>query len=351
MSSQVSPFYHPSFLEVASRYFCFLRGAGAPLSPFVVSRRYFLFRTLELAGRGYADYRSILEPEDLNQLLLLHRARFSSHVIELDAIREEDPTNKMVQDWIAKQNLFSYQEDLSRAPYLPIDGSWEQYVAKKKRKFWYNISRAERLLEQQGGPITFQILEAAEEIAKALPHCLSLYRMNWNRLTSTSVYLTEQGLRFLQELLKNLPEKGMAELVLLKQADSLLAFAMGLKQGGVYYFYLFATNKAPQVATYSVGKILIRNLLKTVFERNFKIFDFMAGDEPYKYEWTKMSQGRSTYYVTTRNLPNRLRLWLLIALDRLVQIFKRTKWLRTLLSSIILLRKNASYRIANPKAV
>lgn len=329
-----SPFYDPTALRVASRHFQFLPAPpGIEVFPWARGRR-FLFRTIELAGHPYADYRSLAPSQSiLDDLLSFHAEACRGRIIELGCIAEGDASHEGIASWARRNRMFLTSLELARAPYLDIDGSWESYRAGKRAKSWKNISRAQRLLEEKGGALSFRIVDTAEGIAGVFDSCMSLYSANWNRLNSSSIFLSGQGRAFLKDLFLSLAQEGKAEVALLEQGAVLLAFAMTLKRDGTYYFYVFSANKSYEFEKYSVGKIIVRDILESVFRRKFARFDFMAGEEPYKYEWTKLSRKRTSYFAVRDTFSSRMALSIFIALTRLAALLKRQRWLRRILAA------------------
>ncbi len=326
-----SPFYRPEILKIMSLFFCGPENGNHNWDitfPWIFSRRFLFFPIIELEGRGFADYRSLIGPEtDLDNILEKLRQHRKSFVIELDGIAEKDPSNEIIENWISKNKLIVHRAEGVKAPFINI-GSWDEYKASKRRKFWYNISRSEKFLEAKSGNLFFEILQKPELITSALPSCMALYNSSWTPLNSSSIYTVPKGQAFLTNLLENLSAKGNAEICVMKQEGTLLAFCVALKFDQSYHFYLFSTNKQNKYARFSIGKIFLKKLLKSVFEREYKIFDFMAGEEPYKFEWTKTSQKRTTYLVTDCRPFNRF----------LVAFYHRT------ISYIAMLKSNPKIR-------
>lgn len=333
----LSPFFDPAALVVVQRHLSVFPAdveASTLAFPWMVSRQH-RFKMLELAGRPYADYRSVVNPKvTLNKLLELKKHHYTSSIMELGGIAEKDFSHEAIMSWIRHHDLIFRKQQLLRAPYLNIDGPWDSYRAGKKRKFWYNISRAQKLLEEEAGKLDFNILTTPEQISQVFPACMALYRSNWNRVNSSSLFLTDDGCSFLRDLLHSLSCEEKAEICILEQKGTLLAFSIGLKYNLTYYFYIFATLKEARYERYSVGKILIRNLLETVFERKFQRFDFMAGEEPYKYEWTKLSQERTTYYVTRNNVLDKVLLFSFLSLNNTIAFLKRRIFLRRMMEQL-----------------
>lgn len=327
----LSPFFDPSSLEVAARHFAFLPGPDGVI-PWLSGRRLF-FPTLELAGHPYADYRSVPDPRLLEVLWDLHGESASRRLFEFGCIAEGDPSETLIAGWTERHGLIMTAVPQPRAPFLDITGSWQAYREAKRAKSWKNMARARRLLEERGGPLTLALASRPEDLGAALPSCLALYDANWSPLTSSSMFLSRAGKDFLRDLLSTLSREGKAELATLTQGTTLLAFSAGLMLGGTYFFYIFATNKAPEYGTYSVGKLLISGLLESAFARGFKRFDFMAGEESYKYEWTKQSRSRTTYYAAQDTPWGRFALSTLPALLGGLSLAKRQRWIRGVLSA------------------
>ena len=153
----ISPFYKPEVLDITSKYFPFIKHDQFRSMPLVKDKQFLFFNTMELVGKRYADYRSIIDPEvNLKRILDLHESDFKHHVIEMGSISERDPSFKDISDWVSNNKLLSYKKEIPRSPYISIDISWDDYMARKKRKFRYNLSRAERLLEKRGGKLLLQ---------------------------------------------------------------------------------------------------------------------------------------------------------------------------------------------------
>ena len=338
MPADHSPFYQSIALEIASKYlgYTFINygNDATSISSPLVESKFFLFKMLSLAGAEYADYRTILDPRDLEKIFSLHRSNFKYNIIFLGSISDTDPSYQLIEESIKKNNFLNFKENQDRCPYLDISGSWEDYQLRKKKKFWYNISRSQRILEERMGKINFEILQSPVEIKSYFKNCINIYKKNWNGLTSSSIYLRKKGEDFLEELVVMLSKSSNSEIAILKQDNIILAFSIGFKFNLVYYFYIFATNKDPSLSKYSVGKIFIKNLLESVFQRKFQKFDFMAGEEPYKLEWTKSSIGRTNFYIVRRSAYNKSKLILLFLLRYILIWFKRNRFFRSIAPSI-----------------
>lgn len=327
-----SPFSDPCALRVAARHAVTI-GVGKH-SAWAESRK-FGIGTLELAGSVYADYQSLPDgTTSLDDLWAQRNRLFPNRVLSLGPFVDGDPSLPILDEWLKRRGLAWRITSLSQAPFLKITGSWREYCDAKRGKFWHNINRAEKQLVAGFGPLEFALARTPKEAAAVLPSCLALYRLNWTRLTSRSFFLTEPGGQLLRDLVAELAAEGKVEIATLTQGGQILAFSISLTMDSVYYFYVFATNKRPQYARYSVGKIFLRRLLESAFERGFQAFDFMAGEEPYKFEWTRKSRRRYAYYVVADTALDRARLSLLLGARQIEIALKNSRIVRGALRRI-----------------
>lgn len=339
LSGLLSPFADPAARRVVARYIPSLFSAGSTADHWVESRDSGI-GLIELAG-PYADYQSIMDgTRSLEAVWGLQQEHFPRHLLSLGPIVEGDPSASIIEEWVRRQGLLCRVAPIDRAPILGISGSWQDYYDAKRGKFWHNIRRAERMLGEELGAARFSIASSPEEVASSFPACISLYRTNWNRMTSRSYFLSEAGGDLLRDMLVELAREGKAEIARLEQGGRLLAFSLGMTIDSVYYFYVFATSKQAEYARYSVGKIFLRHLFESVFTRGFRAFDFMSGEEPYKLEWTRASRGRVIYFIGPDNCSSRARLSFLLAARRLKSSLKNNQLLRGALRCVSNLRRH-----------
>jgi len=319
LMGRTSPFNLPKTSKVLEKYFPGLavhKGVAQPAAAFV-------------------DYYSIFGGEKTLETLWKERtAHFPGKALRLGPFAEGDPTGPEAINWLKKKGFAFRRVELERAPFLAIRNSWEEYHTAKRKKFWKNIRRAEKILSEAEGELFFQIAKTPDDISKTLPACLALYWNNWSRLTSQSVFLTAEGETYLQDLLETMSACGKAELATLTQNGNLLAFSIGLTVDSVYYFYIFATDKAAKYEKFSIGKMLLRRVIESAFKRNYSVFDFMSGEEAYKLEWTRNSRGRFALYATDHNIIGRTCLSWAITRLSVETVIKKNSLVRSMLRTI-----------------
>lgn len=173
-----------------------------------------------------------------------------------------------------------------KCPYIDINCEWENYKKRKKRKFWYNIRRSEKLINESIGPVSFVYTENIDKIIEVLPDIFDLHRKRWSDEYTSSTFSTPEGQKNYTKVALQLVKTGEFELSYLLINNRIVSFGYSIIKNNVYHFYSHCSDPDPNLRTYSIGKLYISKLLESVFQREFNEFDFMVGAEPYKFEWT-----------------------------------------------------------------
>jgi CelD/BcsL family acetyltransferase involved in cellulose biosynthesis len=179
---------------------------------------------------------------------------------------------------LAKKKGYSVdvsQEDVS--PELILPSSWEEYLESLNKKDRHELRRKMRRLDKENPH--FFTLDSPEQISQSLEEFFRLFKLSAGEKAG---FMTEQRKAFFEAIVRNLGEKCYIRLSCLKLGKTRVSYVMWFE----YQNQLFLYNSAydPDYAALNVGLILKVNCLKESIERGMKRFDFLRGDERYKYE-------------------------------------------------------------------
>lgn len=123
----------------------------------------------------------------------------------------------------------------------------------------------------------------------------ALYEKSWGRID-------ENLTMFFRNIISRLRERKSVRFDLLKTGDQTIAITMHLMQEGVLYNYLTIVDKSfrPDI---SVGNILNELSIETAIDDNFVRYDFLKGDEEYKFHWANYANTSLTIKYYQRRLP------------------------------------------------
>jgi CelD/BcsL family acetyltransferase involved in cellulose biosynthesis len=265
-------------------------------------------RVAELLGRGFADYMDLSydssrEAEELI-VRLVSDARWDALVLR--NLVESSPTFGIASKCAAKGRWLHHRVPIDIAPYLEISGTWRDfYTERRSRKARHNLERAARRLDGMGG-LDFYHPRELNAIMDALEHAFSLCNAHPRGIVSEATFSSSIGRRFFRELSERLTARGALDLALLRVGEEPLAFAYGLLQGDIYYYYQARGIVNGPAARFSPGSVLLVHLLQQAFDRGYGRFDFMLGAEPYKDNWASSHETVSTVILASRGPRSRL---------------------------------------------
>jgi len=78
---------------------------------------------------------------------------------------------------------------------------------------------------------------------------------------------------------------GWMKLFSLKAGNETICYGLCYVYLGVFYFQIPTFNPIPELKKFGPGKLFVQKLIDWSNEQNLEIFDFLQGDEEYKFSW------------------------------------------------------------------
>ena len=178
------------------------------------------------------------------------------------------------------------------APYLILPNTIDDFIFTHKSKFWYNLNRFEKIYRRDIGELKFEIIKDKHKLDLFLDKVFILFNEKWKDEYLSTSWKCKDGFDKYKQAMLNLSDTNEGFLAVLHgENQELLSYAYCLENNTTVYFYQYTTNSNSKYRKYSLGKVLVHNLLKYIIEQQkYKIFDFMNGEQGYKLEWTKQSE-------------------------------------------------------------
>ncbi|HEX2031560.1 MAG TPA: GNAT family N-acetyltransferase [Actinomycetota bacterium] len=165
------------------------------------------------------------------------------------------------------------------APFLPLPGSFDAYLAGLASKRRHEMRRKRRRLEETF-PGARLVDATADTAAAALGRFAELHRQSRGRKGRFMVPGMELFFRRVAEEL--LPD-GTLRLALLEVDGRALAAAIGFRWRDRFLLYNSGYDHA--AASAAPGMVLVEELIRSSIEEGLRGFDFLKGDLPYKYRF------------------------------------------------------------------
>jgi CelD/BcsL family acetyltransferase involved in cellulose biosynthesis len=236
-----------------------------------------------LGGTDLVDYHDIIvggaDPVRVADAVLDRVASWEDwHTLDLKSVPADSP-NLPALLAAARRLAWSVAdrvEDL--APGITLPGSFDEYVASLNKKDRHELRRKLRRLHATG-EVVHEALASTADIAAAFDEFIALVRLS---SPEKNEFLTAPRVEFVRHATLALAERDQACLFLMRLDGRRVAGSLCFKYGERYFGY--NSGYDPACRALAVGLLNHAMCLERVIEGGAHYFDFMRGNEPYKYD-------------------------------------------------------------------
>lgn len=197
--------------------------------------------------------------------------------LDLHSIGEDSPTLTMLPE-LARQRGYAVaveQEDV--APRLLLADTWDEYLAGLTKKDRHELRRKLRRLEGHSNWRWYCVSDP-DAAAARMDVFLDLMRRSD---PAKAEFLTPERENFFRKLVVATAAADVLRLFFMEMDGQPVASSLCLDYDGVRMLY--NSGHDPEYRYYSVGLLLHSLCLRDALERGCRRFDFLRGNEPYKY--------------------------------------------------------------------
>jgi CelD/BcsL family acetyltransferase involved in cellulose biosynthesis len=239
--------------------------------------------TLTLAGDPeICDYTSFPLGADGARVLpelLAAIDRLPWHTFHLWGLPEDASALAAVQEWAVERGYDAELDFEAVCPRVDLPGDWETYLASLKKKDRHELRRKLRRFADLGADTGIRTLRSRAEIEPALAVFFHLHRVSRH---DKSEFMTAEMEGFFREMVLALADDGIARLYLVEVDRTPVAALIGFVPGDE--LLLYNSGYDPAYAHASVGLVSKALTLRAAIDEGLRVFDFLRGAEPYKYD-------------------------------------------------------------------
>jgi CelD/BcsL family acetyltransferase involved in cellulose biosynthesis len=240
-------------------------------------------RWLLVGGADVSDYLDLIalqDREDEAWTALLGARAADRAVWELHAVPAASPTVTAMPALAAAAGLEAAATVEERCPILALPESWDALLASLSGKHRHEISRKLRRFEREApdGRVTWESTPAG--IERRLDEFLSLHRRSRE---GKAKFMDARMERFFRRAISAQAARGGARLAFLDLPQGPIASFVTLEWDGTVGLYNSGFD--PERAALSPGVVLLAHVIRDAIERGRRRFDFLRGEERYKYEF------------------------------------------------------------------
>jgi CelD/BcsL family acetyltransferase involved in cellulose biosynthesis len=200
-------------------------------------------------------------------------------VLDWYNILDTSETLKIIASAAERRGWLYTQEVYQHCPYIPLPGDWEIYLAGIDKKQRHEIRRKIRRFENQEEPTRWYIVEDGKTLDQEMDAFLDMMAQDVDKRRFLTPIMREQ-MKLAAKAFFNL---GWLQLSFLEVGGRKAASYLNLDYKDHLWIYNSALNF--DFREISAGWVLLGYLLQWANENKRKAFDFMRGDEDYKYRF------------------------------------------------------------------
>lgn len=231
----------------------------------------------------YLDF--IVRQSDLNSFcegLLAFLGGINSpawKVLDLYNILDSSPLLPALESAAKRLGWHYHEECLQHSPYIPLPGDWEAYLAGINKKQRHEIRRKLRRLEESGVPFRWYIVQDEKELDREINAFLGLMALDAEK----QAFLTDVMRSQMRSAIWAAFRAGWLQLAFLEIEGEKAAGYLNFDYGNQIWVYNSGMDN--RFNAYSPGWVLLSYLLQWANEHGRTAFDFMRGNEEYKYRF------------------------------------------------------------------
>lgn len=298
---EISPYQTWEWIEAWWRHFgarkrpCILvfyaeRGELIGIAPLYISRHLGMpVRRLAWMGTGPSDYLGPLAlPEHTDEvtatlLSYLEQRLRGWDIADLQQMRPSAPLLRHgPRPWPHEPHNSQAVLQMEPCPYLALPATWEEVTRRLGKKMRSNLGYYERLLLKTFADARFFLADAGS-LEGGMTALFDLHQSRWNARWLPGVLGSKRVQAFHRLVAQRFLERGWLRLHLLSIGGDIRSALYCFAFRGRTFYYL--GGFAPDLAKFSLGTLLTAHAIQQAIAEGCNEFDFLRGNEPYKYRW------------------------------------------------------------------
>ncbi len=253
-------------------------------------------------AQGGADYLDLIaKEEDKNEILTavfgFLKSENNYDLIELENMSGDSAIVKFLDNLSAK-DLRTETAATAICPQINLSHGWETVLKQSRRAD--NFKRRLKKLEKHAG-FEFRSVTDAEQSVEAFERFYELHERRWAADGGSELSGHPRLAAFQREAVVKMANAGLVRFDELWAEGACRASVYGLDDGKTFYYYNAGYDL--DWADKSVGLVLIGLSIKDAIARGVKIYDFLRGDETYKFDWANTQSELVTVGLRRRTIP------------------------------------------------
>lgn len=241
----------------------------------------------------------ILDAQYFDEVLQAIQKHLVEHFSDWDVLYLTDITHpgagayQFVDQLSNEGSMVAIEEQVPKAPYIPLPDSWETYFKSLGKWLRRTIAR-QRNKQTRELDMSFHVWTARDgALDSAFDKFEKLYASRKESMEVENKFEKARGYKEFHRLLaKRFAEKGWLYLAFLKIGNQEVAAEYTFKYLGTLYSYQCGFDAA--YGKNNVFKVLRSYVIENAIQQGIREFDLLRGEESYKYDWGAATRDKKT---------------------------------------------------------
>ncbi len=186
-----------------------------------------------------------------------------------------------------------------RCPYVLLKEPYRDYLEGLSVSFKRMVKNRTNFCIKHGIEFRFLSNLESESFEEAFSNLIRLHGLRMDEVEIKSKFLRPEPQRFHKILRKN-TKKDFIQIVQAVEGEKVVGTLYGFVSSNRCVY--LASGIDPDYSKYSLGIVLIGQLIDYSISNNYEYFDFLRGTEDYKFKWTQETNQNYTVYSSTNLL-------------------------------------------------
>jgi CelD/BcsL family acetyltransferase involved in cellulose biosynthesis len=231
-------------------------------------------------GTDIADYLDLIavagREEEVWKAVLPVLAELTWRTVDLRPVPAASATPGLLEGLAAAAGLSCRIDIEDRCPVIDLPKTWDGYLAGLSGKDRHELRR--KLRRAEASQPRVEVARTPAAMAGLMDGFIALHRRS---KVGKARFMDDSMEAFFRELGSALAAAGLAALWMLWLEEHPVAAVFCLEQAGAVSLYNSGFD--PEARAMSPGVVLIARTIEDAITRGFRRYDFLRGEEPYKY--------------------------------------------------------------------
>ncbi len=254
-------------------------------------------RRMELLGAGIHDYSDFIVPQD-NPHLALNALwqTIGEQAEQWDALRlaQVAADSPVAAHVTADEDFQIIATDGEACPTLALPSTWRDYLSLVSKNMRSNLSRYPRRLAESFD-VEYHLVTSPDILDRTLNALFDLHTRRWRKRGLPGVLFSSRRQAFHRALCQRLLEADRLRLFALRLDGREVAVLLNYFYARKYFFFIGGFD--PDFSRWSVGTVLFGYAIQHAIEEGAREFDFLRGEEEYKYRFGAQNRHYRTFKV------------------------------------------------------